>query len=149
MAFFAPLVQLGSLHLIFKTPMGKCVLKNHAKSKVFQINWRSQAFFIKFWCRGLGCESHRQPQAFLNLRGDLRLVLRVLWLVLHVLWLLFHLLFLVLKLEGTVASLTRTVAAWVPTPPSGVQRKIYTTSASCQIHWAHWFWNVTHNHKII
>ena len=34
--------------------------------------------------------------AFLNLRGDLRLVLYVRWLVLHVLWLVFHVLGLVL-----------------------------------------------------
>ena len=47
-------------------------LKNPAKSKVFQINWRPQAFFTKIWYQvgQLGYDSHGWPQVFLNLWGD-------------------------------------------------------------------------------
>ena len=40
-------VKLVSLDFIFTNLMGKYVLKNRAKSRVFQINERSQAFFVK------------------------------------------------------------------------------------------------------
>ena len=48
-------------------------LKNHAKSKVFQINKRPRTFFVKIWCQvgEMGYDLHWRPKAFLNLRGGL------------------------------------------------------------------------------
>ena len=40
-------VKLESLIFIFKTLRGNVFLKNHAKSKVFQINKRPQAFLVQ------------------------------------------------------------------------------------------------------
>ena len=67
--WFKNFMSSCSFNFIFKTLRGNVFLKNHAKSKVFQINWRPQAFFVKFWCQvgELGYDSHRRPQAFLNL----------------------------------------------------------------------------------
>ena len=45
-----------------KLVCGNVFLKNHAKRKMFQINWRPQAFLVKIWCqvRELGYDSHKR-----------------------------------------------------------------------------------------
>ena len=67
--------------MIFTTFIFIWFFKNHAISKVFQTHRRQQAFFSKMWCRvgEMRCDSHGRPHAFLNVRGDRRLVVHVLW----------------------------------------------------------------------
>ena len=86
-------------------------LKNHAKSKVFQNNWRQQAFFVKIWCQveELGDDSLKRPQAFFV---QIRCQVGKLGYNLH-------------KRTQSFRNFDQAL-----TSPTGVQRRIYTPSLS-------------------